>query len=99
MDKISSIIVALQTTKVLVVFAQEDDSYNPNELENHLSKTLVTTSLASATSKIPLDNNSIGISDFTSEPSSNSQHDMNGWTEVKSKSSKKKEHQVKNIQE
>ncbi|KAK4328283.1 hypothetical protein Pmani_001308 [Petrolisthes manimaculis] len=77
---------------------QEDDSYNPNELENHLSKTLVTTSLASTTSKIPLDNNSIGISDFTSEPSSNSQH-MNGWTEVKSKSSKKKEHQVKNIQE
>ncbi|KAK4310636.1 hypothetical protein Pmani_017803 [Petrolisthes manimaculis] len=99
MDKISSIIVALQTTKVLVVFAQEDDSYNPNELENHLSKTLVITSLASATSKIPLDNNSIGISDFTSEPSSNSQHDMNGWTEVKSKSSTKKEHQVKNIQE
>ncbi|KAK4304606.1 hypothetical protein Pmani_023484 [Petrolisthes manimaculis] len=27
------------------------------------------------------------------------EHDMNGWTEVKSKSSKKKEHQVKNIQE
>ncbi|KAK3884792.1 hypothetical protein Pcinc_010978 [Petrolisthes cinctipes] len=90
--------ITLANEDTATIIQKEDDTYN-QELKNHLSKTLVNTSLDSATNKIPLDNNSISISDFTSEPSSNSQHDMNGWTEVKSKSSKKKEHQVKNIQE